>query len=82
MKWYSVKEHEPILSECWLCIIVRKKATNTFYLELGEYNPWSKTWKDYQGKEIFDDNLEVSYFCYPDPIPKAYEKLIESQDKK
>ncbi len=79
MKWYSVKEHQPILSCCCLLLAVRFKSTNDITLWLGE---WDRGWKDWAHKEdIEDEGLEVVYFCYPDPIPRVYEDLMSEQQK-
>jgi hypothetical protein len=76
MKWYSVKEHQPILSICCVLVAVRNKKTNNISLWLAE---WDNGWKDWEHKEdIEDESLEVIYFCYPDPIPRAYENMIEN----
>ncbi len=80
MKWYSVKEHQPILSCCCVLLAVINIETNNISLWLGE---WDNGWKDWEHKEdIEDDILEVLYFCYPDPIPKAYENMIENDHTK
>lgn len=75
MKWYSVKEHQPILSTCCILLAVRNKQSGSIFLMLAE---WDNGWKDWENKECVEEyHLEVLYFCYPDPIPKAYENLIE-----
>lgn len=78
MKWYFVKEHQPVLSICCVLLAVRNKESGNIFLCLGE---WDNGWKDWECKEDIEDEVfEVLYFCYPDPIPKAYEKLIEYQN--
>jgi DNA-directed RNA polymerase alpha subunit len=58
-------------------VAVRNKNYDTISLWLAE---WDNGWKDWDHKEdIEDGHLEVMYFCYPDPIPKAYENLIEAK---
>lgn len=77
MKWYSVNEHQPILSCCCVLVAVHFKGTGSISLWLAE---WDMGWKDWENKEaIEDEDWEVLYFCYPDPIPKAYEQLIKGQ---
>ncbi len=79
MKWYSVKEHQPILTNCCILLAVFYPKSGNISLWLGQYDHGWKSWED--GEEIEKTyNTEVLYFCYPDPIPKAYEYLIE--DKK
>lgn len=76
MKWHFVKEHQPILSYCCVLVAVHNKNSNYIYLCLAE---WVNGWKDWDNKEaIEDDTFEVLYFCYPDPIPKAHENMIEN----
>jgi hypothetical protein len=75
MKWYSVKEHQPILSCCCVLLAMHCKSSGSISLFLAE---WDNGWKDWEHKEeIEDDNWKALYFCYPDPIPKAYENLME-----
>lgn len=79
MKWYSVKEHHPVLSICCVLLAVHVPDTGAIYLTLGE---WDNGWKYWEDKESVEGyHQEVLYFCYPDPIPKAYEHLIENQYK-
>jgi hypothetical protein len=80
MKWYSVKEHQPILSCCCVLVAVRNKENNNISLWLAE---WDDGWKDWEHKEDIEcDIFKVMYFCYPDPIPKAYEHIIENNLRK
>ncbi len=79
MKWYSVKEHSPILSICCVLLAVHVQDTGNIYLTLGK---WDNGWKEWDDKYDIEKEFpghKVLYFCYPDPIPKAYENLIESQ---
>ncbi len=81
MKWYSISEYEPILADCCVLLAVRNKVDNSISLVLGSFN--ENEWINFEyGESIDDDYNEVIYFCYPDPIPKVYEKLVESQDTK
>jgi hypothetical protein len=76
MKWYSVKDSQPILSCCCVLVAVRNKTSYSISLMLAE---WDNGWKDWDHKEDIEDGIfEVLYFCYPDPIPKANENLIEA----
>lgn len=77
MKWYSVNEHQPILSICCVLLAVYVPDSGRIYLTLGEWNNGWKDWCDKFDIEI-EFNHKVLYFCYPDPIPKAYENLIET----
>ena len=80
MKWYSVREHQPLLSCCCVLVAVRNKQYDSISLWLAE---WDRGWKDWDHKEeIENDNLEVLYFCYPDPIPKVYDNLIKDQNER
>ena len=80
MKWYSVKEHTPILSQCCVLLAVHNKRTGDISLSFGE---WDDKWKDWKTKKPIETyHLEVLYFCYPDPIPKAYESLMDNNFKK
>lgn len=82
MKWYSIKEHQPILSCCCVLLAVQYQDTGSIYLTLGE---WDDGWKEWGDKYDIEKELpghKVLYFCYPDPIPKAYENLIESKNNK
>jgi len=82
MKWYSVKEHQPVLSCCCILLAVYIPNTGNIYLTLGE---WDRGWKDWENKDLdIEKEFEhiVLYFCYPDPIPKAYENLIENNQTK
>lgn len=76
MKWYSVKDHHPILSICYVLLAVHVPDTGGIYLTLGE---WDNGWKDWENKIDIEREFDhkVLYFCYPDPIPKSYENLIE-----
>lgn len=75
MKWYSVKEHQPILSCC--CILVAVLISESIVLWLAE---WDNGWKDWDNKEdIEDEYSKVLYFCYPDPIPKVYDDLMSKE---
>jgi len=69
MKWHSVKEHQPILSRCCVLLAVLNPASGDVTLWLGM---WDDGWKDWAHEENIEEtyNLEVLYFCYPDPIPK------------
>lgn len=68
MKWYSAKDYNPVLSICCVLLAVRNKNSNDISLWLGE---WDYGWKDWEHKEnIENENFEVIYFCYPDPVPK------------
>jgi DNA-directed RNA polymerase alpha subunit len=78
MKWYSVKDHQPILSCCCILLAIYMQKRGEIYLTLGE---WDNGWKDWEHKFDIEKELvghKVLYFCYPDPIPKAYESLMES----
>lgn len=78
MKWFSVKEHHPVLSICCLLLAVRVQETGGIYLTLGE---WDCGWKDWEEKFDIEKNLvghKVIYFCYPDPIPMCCENSIEN----
>ncbi len=56
-------------------LAVLSKEYGSISLWLGEYD---NGWKDWEHKENIEDaNYKVLYFCYPDPIPKAYENLME-----
>jgi hypothetical protein len=75
MKWYSVKEHQPILTTCCVLLAVLSKGCGNISLWLGKYD---NGWKDWEHEDyIENENYKVLYFCYPDPIPKAYESLME-----
>jgi len=76
MKWYSVKEHQPILTTGCVLLAIFVPETGSIYLELGE---WDHGWKDLDDKIDIEKEFghKVLYFCYPDPIPKAYENLME-----
>jgi hypothetical protein len=75
MKWYSVKEHTPLLTTCCVLLAVLSKQSGDILLMLGE---WDNGWKDWEDKDAIEIyHREVLYFCYPDPIPKAYENLME-----
>jgi hypothetical protein len=77
MKWYSVKEHQPILTNCCVLLAVHNKQTGNIFLQFGE---WNNGWIDWEDKEAVDEyHKEVLYFCYPDPIPKAYENLMDNK---
>jgi len=79
MKWYSVNDHQPILSICCVLLAVHIQETGSIYLTLGE---WDNGWKEWDGKYDIEKELpghHVLYFCYPDPIPKAYKQLIENR---
>ncbi len=81
MKWYSVKEHSPILSQCCMLLAVRIPETGRIFLSLGE---WNDGWKDWEHKFDLEEefNYKVLYFCYPEPIPKAYESLMDDNFEK
>lgn len=77
MKWYSTKDHQPILSCCCVLLAVLYKPSGNISLWLGE---WDHGWKDWENKEDIEDNdWSVLYFCYPDPIPKVYDDLINKE---
>ncbi len=80
MKWYSVKEHQPILSDCCMLLVVHEGDTGHIFLTLGEWDAVCQSWRYWEDKCDIegDNNDKVLYFCYPDPIPKAYENLIEN----
>lgn len=75
MKWYSTKEHTPVLSGCLVILAVRDKNDNDVSLWMGEWrNGW---WYFEEDDPINGDFFEVMYFCYPDPIPGVYNKIID-----
>jgi len=77
MKWYSVKEHTPILTTCCVLLAVRNKQSDDIFLCLGE---WNDGWRHWNATDPVEEiHLEVMYFCYPDPIPKAYENMIDNK---
>jgi hypothetical protein len=81
MKWYSVKEHDPVLSICCVLLAARSKATGAIYLWLGEWDDEDSSWKGWDDEEDIEEtyDVEVTHFCYPDPIPKVYDKLVEDK---
>ncbi len=80
MKWYSVKEHQSVLGTCCALLAVQWAISKDIHLMLGE---WDGGWRDWEHKNLIeeDEDLKVLYFCYPDPIPKVYDSLIDSKDK-
>jgi len=79
MKWYSTKEHTPLLSACCVLLAVYSKNSGNIYLELGE---WNSGWKEWENKEDIENEIfKVTHFCYPDPIPEVYDMLVEEADK-
>lgn len=70
MRWYSIKENQPILSCCCTLVAIRNKQSNSIMLSLAE---WDEGWKDWENKHDLEfDGIEVVYFCYPEPLPTVH----------
>ena len=46
MKWYFVKEHQPVLSICCVLLAVRDKESGNIFLCLGEWD--SGSYRDWE----------------------------------
>lgn len=80
MKWYSTAEHTPLLSTCCVLVAVYNEISQSISLWLAE---WQDVWLDWDHKEEIEDaDRKVMYFCYPDPIPEAYDALIKRYGEK